>query len=70
LLEGNNSDLQGKVENLEMELKHTQQQYEEEKNNSTLNPSQEVIDRCEFFQDVAEYVDMYEEIWSEVRLAR
>ena len=43
---------------------------EEEKNNSTLNPSQEVIDRCEFFQDVAEYVDMYEEIWSEVRLAR
>ena len=43
---------------------------DEEKNNATLNPPQDVIERCEFFSDVAEYVDMYEEIWSEVRLAR
>ena len=43
---------------------------EEESSNETLNPPQDVIDRCEFFNDVGEDVYLYEEIWSEVRLAR
>ena len=43
---------------------------EEESSNATLNPPQDVIDRCEFFNDVGEDVYLYEEIWSEVRLAR
>ena len=43
---------------------------EEERTNETLNPPQDVIDRCEFFNDVGEDVYLYEEIWSEVRLAR
>ena len=33
-------------------------------------PRRMSIDRCEFFNDVGEDVYLYEEIWSEVRLAR
>lgn len=40
---------------------------EEELNNLTLNPTQDIIDRCNFFHDTSEYVEMYEEIWVEIR---
>ncbi len=40
---------------------------EEELANLTLNPTQEIIDRCAFFRDTAEYTEMYEEIWVQIR---
>lgn len=43
---------------------------EEEFNDATLNPPQEVIDRCEYFLDVSDYYDIYEENWMQVRIAR
>ena len=36
----------------------------------TINPSSEVSARCEFFNDVADCMDLYESVWMEVRLAR
>ncbi len=42
----------------------------EEAANETLNPPQDVVDRCEFFRDISEDIELYEEIWMEVRLAR
>jgi len=43
---------------------------EETKANETLNPPQDVVDRCEFFLDISDSMDLYEEIWMEVRTAR
>ena len=43
---------------------------EEMRQDATLNPPQDVVDRCEFFLDVSDYMEMYEEIWMEVRMAR
>ncbi len=40
---------------------------DEEKNNATLNPPQEVIDRCEFFHDISEDMAKYDQIWMEIR---
>ncbi|MEA4899596.1 PotD/PotF family extracellular solute-binding protein [Bacillota bacterium Meth-B3] len=40
---------------------------EEEKNNQTLNPTQEIIDRCEFFHDISGDMAMYDRMWMEVR---
>lgn len=40
---------------------------EEELSNLTLNPTQDIIDRCNFFHDTSEYSEMYEEIWVEIR---
>ncbi|MEG1605549.1 MAG: spermidine/putrescine ABC transporter substrate-binding protein [Clostridia bacterium] len=40
---------------------------DEEKNNLTLNPSQDIIDRCEFFHDIADDMDLYNRLWMEVR---
>ena len=42
---------------------------EEEAANEVLNPPQDVVDRCEFFRDVSEHMDLYEEIWMDVRTA-
>jgi len=42
----------------------------EEAAKQTLNPPQDVIDRCEFFRDISEDMEMYEEMWMEIRLAR
>lgn len=42
---------------------------EEEAAAEELNPSQETIDRCEFFHDISEYADLYEEVWMEIRMA-
>ena len=40
---------------------------EEERNNLTLNPTQDIIDRCEFFHDISDDMEMYDRIWMEVR---
>ncbi len=40
---------------------------EEEKAEIALNPSQEVLDRCEFFRDLSDYMDLYDKIWMEIR---
>ena len=43
---------------------------QEEKDNLTLNPTQDIIDRCEFFHDVSQYNDLYESIWTEIKQAQ
>ena len=40
---------------------------EEEKGNETLNPPQDVIDRCEFFHDISSDMAKYDQIWMEIR---
>lgn len=42
---------------------------EEELAAEELNPSPESVERCEFFHDISEYADLYEEIWMEIRMA-
>lgn len=37
---------------------------------AVINPSNEVTDRCEFFHDTTDAMDLYEQVWMEVRLAR
>jgi spermidine/putrescine transport system substrate-binding protein len=36
----------------------------------TINPTEEVMSRCEFFNDVSDCMSLYESVWMEVRLAR
>ena len=43
---------------------------EEEAANGALNPSQEVIDRCEYYTYNADAMDLYESIWMEIRMAQ
>jgi spermidine/putrescine-binding protein len=43
---------------------------DEEKADLTLNPTQDIIDRCEFFTDVSEYSDLYEGVWMEIKQAQ
>ena len=43
---------------------------EDERINNVMNPSEEVIERCEFFHDITDCMDLYEEVWMAVRLAR
>ncbi|MBR6185062.1 MAG: spermidine/putrescine ABC transporter substrate-binding protein [Clostridia bacterium] len=39
--------------------------------NATINPSQEVIDRCEFFHDIPDYImTFYTNFWQQVKNAR
>lgn len=40
------------------------------KNNSTMNPAQEVVDNCEFFHDVHDVAAIYNALWMEVKEAR
>lgn len=40
---------------------------EEDKANTTLNPPQDVIDNCEFFSDILDVSEMYDEMWTEIR---
>ena len=35
-----------------------------------LNPSPEVVAKCEYFNDVEDAMSLYEGVWMEVRLAR
>lgn len=37
---------------------------------AVMNPDEEVIARCEFFHDITDAMDIYEQVWMEVRLAR
>ena len=43
---------------------------EEEAAQSTINPSEDVVSRCEYFNDVSDCMELYENAWMEVRLAR
>lgn len=43
---------------------------EEDAANETINPSEEISARCEFFNDVSDCMELYENVWMEVRLAR
>ena len=43
---------------------------EEEAANSALNPSEEVIARCEYYNDISDAMDLYENIWMEIRMAQ
>lgn len=43
---------------------------EEDAAMATINPSEEVMSRCEFFNDVSDCMALYENVWMEVRLAR
>ena len=37
---------------------------------AVMNPAQEVLDRCEFFHDISDTMDLYEQVWMEIRLVR
>ena len=43
---------------------------EEDAASATINPSEEVMARCEYFNDVSDCMSLYENVWMEVRLAR
>ena len=43
---------------------------EEQAANGALNPPQEVIARCEYYNDISDSMDLYEGIWMEIRMAR
>ncbi|MBR3927963.1 MAG: spermidine/putrescine ABC transporter substrate-binding protein [Clostridia bacterium] len=39
---------------------------EEELEYEALNPSEEAVERCEFFQDTSDFIDIYNKIWNEI----
>ena len=43
---------------------------EEEAAQSTINPSEDVVSRCEYFNYVEDVMSLYENVWMEIRLAR
>ena len=43
---------------------------EEEAAMPALNPSPEIVEKCEYFNDVEDAMSLYEGVWMEVRLAR
>lgn len=43
---------------------------DEYKNNLTMNPTQDIVDRCEFFHDVHDVAAIYNALWMEVKEAR
>ena len=40
---------------------------DEEKAEEALNPSQEKLDKCEFFHDISDNMSLYDKIWMESR---
>lgn len=42
---------------------------EEYQDNLTMNPTQDIVDRCEFFKDLADFIDLYNALWLEVKSA-
>lgn len=40
---------------------------DEEKAEEALNPSQEKLDKCEFFHDISDNMSLYDKIWMEIR---
>ncbi|MGN0803550.1 MAG: spermidine/putrescine ABC transporter substrate-binding protein, partial [Candidatus Faecivicinus sp.] len=45
-------------------------QSEDERAYAVMNPDADVVERCEFFHDIMDAMDLYEAIWMEIRLAR
>ena len=43
---------------------------EDERIAAVMNPSEEVMARCEFFNDILDAMDIYEQVWMDIRLAR
>ena len=43
---------------------------EEQAANGALNPPQDVLARCEYYNDISDSMDLYEGIWMEIRMAR
>jgi len=43
---------------------------DEERANLTLNPTQDIIDRCEFFHDISAHNALYEEVWMGIKQAQ
>lgn len=43
---------------------------EEYQNNTTMNPPQDVLDRCEFFEDLGAYTELYNALWLEIKNAK
>lgn len=43
---------------------------EEQAANGALNPPQDVVARCEYYNDISDAMDLYEGIWMEIRMAR
>lgn len=43
---------------------------EEYTENKTLNPAQDIIDRCEFFYDIEDVIAIYNTLWSQVKNAK
>ena len=43
---------------------------EEQAANEALNPPEDVIARCEYYNDISDSMDLYEGIWMEIRMAR
>ena len=43
---------------------------EEDAAMDTINPSEEITSRCEYFNDVSDCMSLYENAWMEIRLAR
>ena len=41
-----------------------------ERANLTLNPTQDIIDRCEFFTDISAHNALYEEVWMGIKQAQ
>jgi len=39
-------------------------------NNLTMNPTQEIIDRCEFFNDIEDVIPIYNAMWLEIKSAK
>ena len=39
---------------------------EEELNSIAINPTQEILDRCEYYQDISEVAWMYDDVWMDV----
>ncbi len=40
---------------------------EEEQAEIALNPSQEILDNCEFFRDMSDYMNLFDKLWMEIR---
>ncbi|HNW86518.1 MAG TPA: spermidine/putrescine ABC transporter substrate-binding protein [Candidatus Limiplasma sp.] len=38
-------------------------------NNLTMNPTQDIIDRCEFFKDIQDFIQIYNAMWLEIKSA-
>ncbi len=43
---------------------------DEYQNNVAQNPSQEAIDRCEFFHDIHDFLEVYNTLWAQVKNAK